>query len=188
MLTEGVGQRRLALRRPRLGQALGTLEKLTVIIDQREQGDGRMQEACGQPGETVERLFGRGVEQPEPEQLVETSRIKHCTLEPRIHVSQLLARGLGCLAVFWRETVPSDRTGRDFQLTTSPTHGIGWAVVGDGALDRWRRRGGPLRRAAEYCHLRPEAEVADRDSMNSVLEWLVFIGSAANFALINEEC
>jgi hypothetical protein len=63
MLTQRMRQRRLPGRCPRLGQPHACLDELAVVLDQRHQGDGDLQQAGGHPGHPIKGVLGRGVEQ-----------------------------------------------------------------------------------------------------------------------------
>src|SRR4051794_14115280 len=54
VLAERVGQRRLALRRPRLGQADAAREDLAVLVDERDERDRGVEDLGGEPGVAVE--------------------------------------------------------------------------------------------------------------------------------------
>src|SRR5829696_6965088 len=56
-------QRRLPGRCPRLGQPHARLEELAVVLDQRHQGDGDLQQPSGHPDHPIKGVLGRGVEQ-----------------------------------------------------------------------------------------------------------------------------
>jgi hypothetical protein len=63
-LAEGMRERRLAPRSPRLGQTDRALEELPIRVDERDQRHRRVAQARRQPGQTIERRFVRGIEQP----------------------------------------------------------------------------------------------------------------------------
>ena len=64
MLADRMRERRLAPGRPRLRQADAALEELPVLIHERDEGDGDLQDPAGEARQLVEGLLGWRVQQP----------------------------------------------------------------------------------------------------------------------------
>ena len=63
VLAVGIIERHFTLRRPGFAKTNLTLEELALRIDQRDQRDGRVQDARRQAGQTVEGRVGGRIEQ-----------------------------------------------------------------------------------------------------------------------------
>ncbi|MFN8560442.1 MAG: hypothetical protein U0703_02140 [Anaerolineae bacterium] len=65
VLPVGIIERKLTLRRPGFVKPHLAFQKLAVLIQQRDAGDRRLEDAAGEPGQAVERRLRRGVQQVE---------------------------------------------------------------------------------------------------------------------------
>ena len=128
VLAERVRERGLA--HGRLGQSEGALEELPMRLDEADERDGRAEEAGGESGEAVERLFGRRIEEAHSAQRCEAPSVPERTRgqspEGPIHGSaagpalplstsflQLHVSGIGlgmnserCLKLAWHRSHP----------------------------------------------------------------------------------
>jgi len=86
VLAERVGQRRLALDAPRLGEADLAGEELPLAVDQRDQRHRHAKHALDQAREPVERLVGLGAD-ADPAQRTQACRIGEDALRQVSHCS-----------------------------------------------------------------------------------------------------
>ena len=80
VLAEQVGERRLALRRERLRQALLALEELPVEVDEREEGGRDAEHPLRERGQAVELRLGWGIEQVRLAERGEPAAVGHAEL------------------------------------------------------------------------------------------------------------
>ena len=85
-LAEGVRERRLAARRPGLGEADRALEELAVLVDEADERDGRVEQPHREARQPVERRLRRRIEEhrvtkrAEPRALSLLEHRRHLTL------------------------------------------------------------------------------------------------------------
>jgi hypothetical protein len=75
MPAEGILERGEAPRAVRVRETDAALEELAVGVDERDQGDWRLEHGRGEAGEAVERLFRWAVEQSGAAERLEAGRV-----------------------------------------------------------------------------------------------------------------